>query len=227
METKKARASADAHETPISSLFKGKSGRHIFGSYSYVKYQYRGGFKQDLSSEEKVSLEHQQRRIIRLRSRLEQHAGSSSLFAQLRADRHAWKFQNSGLRGGENSKRNVRVATLAPEELDPDDPGKSPPEPDDGSDQVEREIRAGVMHFRDNGAFEWTGFDYEGPFAERYLGHFPDQKMSIHDLLHDREHNPFTAYKNDIKWFHFPVNHVQWVQVRQRSPASSAQLRVS
>lgn len=237
MASEEIHPGVDRSEYRVSSNFASESHRALFNIYSRTRYQDRSTFMQGLSSEEERWLESKVVDIDMLRSMLEKDEDSYRLFSQLQVAKYIMK-------GGRDRNRFARAARILVIESTRPKPNHdrrhSPPtalrDPEDGAGD---EIYAGVMHFHDtllgttgkeHGGdtegrdHEWSGLDYKGNFADRYLGHFPDQAIRIQYLLDDQEHNPFTAHKNRLRWFHFPVNHIQWVQVslQGRTPCSGS-----
>jgi hypothetical protein len=77
-------------------------------------------------------------------------------------------------------------------------------------------FRVGVMHFeeeKDGSGFHGTSYHN----GDMYSAEFPNQKVSIHDVLYNEEHNPFTCEKDRIKYLHFPANHMGWIEVTMLS----------
>jgi hypothetical protein len=60
----------------------------------------------------------------------------------------------------------------------------------------------------------WKPDTYEHP---KFIpeGKFPNQKISVHDLLEDTPDNPLTEDCNDdqLRYFHFPSNNMRWIEV--------------
>jgi hypothetical protein len=50
-------------------------------------------------------------------------------------------------------------------------------------------------------------------------GHFPNQKISIQQLLYNKSQTPLNRAENKIhiRYFHLPANNMKWVEVRART----------
>lgn len=73
-------------------------------------------------------------------------------------------------------------------------------------------FKAYVMHFRRE---EGTGYIGYTQKHDKYIGTYPDQKISVHELLEEANNNPLTATpdENTLRYFHLPTNHMRWVEV--------------
>jgi len=91
------------------------------------------------------------------------------------------------------------------------DPGPERSQPldvfPDGS--VNHDIKASIIYFKNSRPFDMPGVDNT----------FPNQKISIHDLLCDEgEINPLMQPCGDdiIRYFHLPANNMIWVEVSMK-----------
>jgi hypothetical protein len=75
----------------------------------------------------------------------------------------------------------------------------------------DKDFNAHCIQFRDSKAYTDEGRHSDG--TPLFQGRFPDQKISIHDLLHDPEVNPLKRLdsnnKNTIRYFHLPANNMK------------------
>jgi hypothetical protein len=82
-------------------------------------------------------------------------------------------------------------------------------------------IDVGVMHFRmGHGSLE--GVEYHHPFCR---GKFPNQKMSIRNVLWNTDHNPLVdcgRREDTINCFYFPANRMDWVEVSEPADTKNA-----
>jgi hypothetical protein len=70
---------------------------------------------------------------------------------------------------------------------------------------VDYDIKASMIYFKNSRPFDVPGVDHN----------FPNQKISVKDLLCDEEDNPLMQSCDDdmIRYFHFPANNMIWVEV--------------
>jgi len=70
---------------------------------------------------------------------------------------------------------------------------------------VDYDIKASMIYFKNSTPFDVPGVDNT----------FPNQKISVKDLLCDEENNPLMQSCDDdmIRYFHFPANNMIWVEV--------------
>jgi len=73
-------------------------------------------------------------------------------------------------------------------------------------------FKACAMHFKKS-LSGWVGTDHT---RDKYSGNFPNQKISVHDLLEGSDVNPLSEqYQSDyMRYFHFPTNNMRWIGVR-------------
>lgn len=74
-------------------------------------------------------------------------------------------------------------------------------------------FKAGAMYFRKRSDGTLMGVNSDN---NRYQGTFPNQKIPMKDILDDPENNPLTQKcpENIVRYFHFPSNNMDWIQVR-------------
>lgn len=79
-------------------------------------------------------------------------------------------------------------------------------------------LKASVMYFQkvegENSAWrEWTN-DHKAYGESK----FPNQKIAMHKILEDTTNNPLMepCPENCIRYFHFPTNNMQWIEVSSR-----------
>ncbi|RYP01782.1 hypothetical protein DL764_006069 [Monosporascus ibericus] len=73
-------------------------------------------------------------------------------------------------------------------------------------------LKARVMHFRlDKEANTLVGHNYKHPNCE---GRFPNQKISMHNILEEPNGNPLMQEcpQDSIRYFHFPTNNMSWIE---------------
>lgn len=88
----------------------------------------------------------------------------------------------------------------------------------DTEDDVELEplygLKANAMFFKKaKDKDTWVGRNSD---HRRYTGHFPNQKISMHEILHEPDDNPLRqeCSPDEIRYFHFPTNNMSWIEVR-------------
>lgn len=82
-------------------------------------------------------------------------------------------------------------------------------------DSVDYDIKASIIYFKYSQPFDVPGVDNT----------FPNQKISVKDLLCDEEEiNPLMQPCDDdtIRYFHLPANNMIWVEVRVDFPSALA-----
>lgn len=75
------------------------------------------------------------------------------------------------------------------------------------------EFRAGVMYFKKVEEGKWRGEQCQD--VDPSSGDFPNQKIKMDTILSDTAKNR-KLFKRDgqsIKYFHFPANHMEWIEV--------------
>lgn len=75
------------------------------------------------------------------------------------------------------------------------------------------EFKVGVMYFRKEGHGQWRGEQYED--IDSSSGEFPNQKVKMDTILSNTAKNRkiFERDEGSIKYFHFPANHMEWIEV--------------
>ncbi len=155
----------------------------------------RKQFFHDLPPEGQQRIARQNSRIAALRERLERSAAApgggepSAAVARLGAFKAAL--------------REWRVAVGRPA---PSAPAPSAsPWPDDGDGEVDADVKASVICFRDGEPFDVPGVP----------GTFPSQSLTVRQLLAaDPAHNPLMQPCPDgvVRYFHLPANNMVWVE---------------
>lgn len=78
------------------------------------------------------------------------------------------------------------------------------------------EFRAGVMYFKKGKEGKWRGEQCKD--VDPSSGDFPNQKINMDTILSDTAKNRklFERDEWSIKYFHFPANHMEWIEVSIR-----------
>lgn len=79
------------------------------------------------------------------------------------------------------------------------------------NDDPAHDVNAYFMFFKKHGD-EWKGENYRGKKFSEYEK-FPNQRMSVHEALHDDTHNPFKPICDEngisyLRYIHIPANHM-------------------
>lgn len=75
------------------------------------------------------------------------------------------------------------------------------------------EFKVGVMYFKKEDDRQWRGEQYED--IDSSSGEFPNQKVKMDTILSNTVENRklFERDEESIKYFHFPANHMEWIEV--------------
>lgn len=89
-------------------------------------------------------------------------------------------------------------------------------EPDEKIREPIDEFRAGVMYFKKDTDGKWHGEQCKD--VDPSSGDFPNQKIKMDTILSDATKNCefFKRDRERIKYFHFPANHMEWIEVSIR-----------
>jgi hypothetical protein len=96
----------------------------------------------------------------------------------------------------------LRKSTQGPEEQNSGDANMTEEPPG--------EFKAGLMYFEKTPVGNWCGKKYEDDSL--LSGDFPNQKMKMKDILSTTNHQLFKCEPDKIKYFHFPANHMEWIE---------------
>jgi len=172
-------------------------------------------------------VQHEIDRIEETRLRFEAYDDKRHMFDALRESQRAWRnevaeniddYLEENLEKAHYEHRERDLALLRrlkinwessdkEERHSEDVPGRQPsdPEPDHG-------FKACAMYFRptDDG----TGWVGDSSNHTNYIGKFPNQKISVHQLLQHDEDNPLSKNEGSyLRYFHFPANNMSWIEV--------------
>ncbi|KAL6830087.1 hypothetical protein V8C40DRAFT_286055 [Trichoderma camerunense] len=75
------------------------------------------------------------------------------------------------------------------------------------------EFKVGIMYFEKERDGQWRGEQYED--IDSSSGEFPNQKVKMDTILSNTAKNRklFKRDKGSIKYFHFPANHMEWIEM--------------
>lgn len=192
--------SSAPHSTRISNLRLHYSGCIPIAS--------RRQFFESLPPESQTQIQTEERRISRLRAKLELNPGESSagpLLQQFKSLMHEYRSSKgrpadpAAWGGG----REAAAAWGGRDSAAPELPYFEVTEGHDGD--AEREVKAPVVFFREG----------EPLTDPRIGGTFPRQKVTVSELLADDEtSNPLMWEPDDgeVRYFHLPANNMTWVE---------------
>ncbi|PKK45763.1 hypothetical protein CI102_10194 [Trichoderma harzianum] len=74
------------------------------------------------------------------------------------------------------------------------------------------EFKVGIMYFKKENDRQWRGEQYED--IDSSSGEFPNQKVKLDTILSNTVKNRklFERDEESIKYFHFPANHMEWIE---------------
>lgn len=190
--------------------------KSITGSYHRIRVDMLPEYVKSLKDNDKEKLKVDARRIERSRIRLGKSESTSSLLRNVQDSFTEWrldaernpevKFLYSGVERIQHLKRldfvedTVNINGATEDEEDPT-----------------RDLKAGVLFFEQHG-IGWKKTTYHGHGFDKYE-QFPNQKITVHQALFGKDHNPFSETKDQqgrrhLKYIHLPANHMGWVEVR-------------
>jgi hypothetical protein len=185
-----------------------------------MKFAEREKWRQSLPAELQDKLKHEEQRISDIRKRFSRDKKKNDLLGNVRASFVEWR--NARINFLKEQPEDVRRASskFVRTPLDPRHNVRHKLEGEiDDVEEPLHEFRAGVMHFEKTGigaASGWRGtdFKYESVYGEElYSEKFPNQKIRMEDFLNHQDHNPFAVEPDRLKYFHFPANHMGWIEV--------------
>lgn len=160
-------------------------------------------------------LEDEEHRIMESRERLKKSSSRSGQLKELEALFWQWR-KEADLCTDEDKKLRAHSSADRTALVKPTIGCRGPPckgvrkveEDDDPAD----DLNVYFMFFKKNGE-EWKGEDYHEQRFPKYE-HFPNQRISVHDALHDAVHNPFKPIRDEktgkpyLRYIHIPANHM-------------------
>ncbi|KAK0653060.1 hypothetical protein B0T16DRAFT_455371 [Cercophora newfieldiana] len=194
-----------------------------------IRFNTRDEFMQQLKSSDPAKhkrVQHEIDRIDETRLRFETYDDKKFMFNALRESQRAWRDEvaenvddyideTRSKDRYEHQQRDLallgRLKRTWPlsekeEHQSDDDRRRQPkrPEPDHG-------FKACAMYFRP--AVDGTGWVGASAQHENFIGKFPNQKISVHQLLQRKEDNPLTKNEGGyLRYFHFPANNMSWIE---------------
>lgn len=157
-------------------------------------------------------IEDEEHRIMESRHRLDKSSSRNGQLKEL--NELFWKWREEADSCNDKEKRIPPLSSTNRESLIKPTIGCQKPsckgvrqasENDDPAD----DLNVYFMFFKKDGD-EWKGEDYHKPGFQKYE-HFPDQRISMRDALHDENHNPFKPIQTGeqyLRYIHIPANHM-------------------
>lgn len=155
-------------------------------------------------------LEDDERRIMKCRARVCKNPSTSELQNELQTSFRKW-WDEVKLRSGDEKilhswdgrKAHVKPNICTAACSDAREVGVK--------DDPAHDVNAYFMFFEKIGD-EWKGKDYRGQRFPKYEK-FPNQRISVHEALHDDIHNPFKPIHDEngkpyLRYIHIPANHM-------------------
>jgi hypothetical protein len=197
--------------------------------YLGLRFDKRTEFKNNLDAKRLKRVLHEEERIEQTRVNFAAYPRKQRMMERLKRARREWKIEvkerrkeyvetiQSQDRQPRYPKSWSRSQTLDLELLkrvedwkvddNPEDP-KLKPKP-----EMEYGFKACAIYFKKS-EDGWKPDTYKHP---KFLpeGKFPNQKISVHDLLQDTEDNPLSepCKEDQLRYFHFPSNNMRWIEV--------------
>lgn len=189
--------------------------RSVTKSYHRMEARKSKGYIDSLrNSDSKAKLEKledDERRIMECRTRLSKNPRTKKLQDELEVLFQKWWDETEG-RDPEVKKirhsRAERKALVKPNICSAS--GKHARDVGENDDPA-HDVNAYFMFFKRHGD-EWKGHNYRGQRFPKYEK-FPNQRITVHDALHDDTHNPFKPIHDEtgapyLRYIHIPANHM-------------------
>lgn len=186
--------------------------------YHRLRAEELSGFVHSLkdNEEDKFKLKMDARRVKRCRTKLAESKKTRVLFDEVHESFHQWRSEADGrpdvqFRWSAN-ERNSHFKDL--DFLDEDDIDADGGATEDAG--PEHDFIAGFLFFQKD-IIGWKKATYHGLGFNKHE-EFPNQKMTVHEALFGKEHNPFSETEDEgggrhLKYIHLPANHMGWVDV--------------
>ncbi len=183
----------------------GNGAKREIRQYYDLDFGGRERVRDTLSKTATKKIQDEEGRINRIRERFQRDPQKADLLKHLRDSFITWR-REAAVKPGTKIQAREPAARYTESHVDKEEKDMSFDEPLEG-------FKAGVMHFEkcEGG---WEGVDYRHPNPAYNTRGFPDQKISVDDLINNPDHNAFTHKGDRLKYFHFPANHMHWVEVR-------------
>lgn len=156
-------------------------------------------------------LEDDERRIKECRTRLSKSSKTKKLQDELESLFQKWWDEKEKLDPKGNKIRHSRAereALVKPNICSATGSDAKEVGPDD---DPAHDVNAYFMFFKKHDD-EWKGHNYHGQRFPEYEK-FPNQRITVHEALHDNDHNPFKPIHDEsgrpyLRYIHIPANHM-------------------
>ncbi|UKZ47530.1 hypothetical protein TrVGV298_001750 [Trichoderma virens] len=186
-----------------------------FRDYARLRFDKRAEIYGPMTEEQsriKKIIEEEKRRISKIRGRFNGNESKSKLFRNVAESRKALiphLKETATARRIFDHKMSIAHAEQEAE-------GDNPPTnlTLSGLNEPVEEFKAGVMYFEKEDDKKWQGKQCADVDDGSSSGEFPNQKLKMSYVLSNTP-NSLNLFKSDekkIKYFHFPANHMEWIE---------------
>lgn len=184
----------------------------ITKSYHRLRSEELRKFLDALEENQKEKLRIDARRVKKCRAKLEKSEKTKPLLDEVRESLDKWRTEAKG-RGDAKLKYAVEerdVHQKGPDVLGVDDIVL------ENDADPEHDFKAGFLFFQKHES-GWKKSTYHKDGFDEHEK-FPNQKLTVHQALYDKQHNPIYETKDEdgsrhLKYIHLPANHMGWVEV--------------
>lgn len=196
-------------------------------AYLGLRFDKRSQFKNKLTPEKLKRVVHEEERIEQTRVNFTSYEKKMAMMANLKEAKRDWKFEVKARReeyvkGIKDQVPRYPARWIREPKLDLDllERVKSwnANDVEEESDlrpktELEYGFKACAIYFQKNGS-GYEEFTHDNPKFQGAV--FPNQKMSVHNILKDEEGNPLAEVcpPDRLRYFHFPTNNMRWIEVR-------------
>ncbi|UKZ69360.1 uncharacterized protein TrAtP1_010368 [Trichoderma atroviride] len=183
--------------------------KHAFRDYARSKFDKRDDRKPDLPYLDVI--ESEETRISKIRGRFKEQPEKLKLLKNVAESRKSLIRHLSKKTG---KKATYKSSSLNEQEAESSNwlKNETAKELDEKIREPIDEFRAGVMYFKKGQEGKWHGEQCGD--VDPSSGDFPNQKIKMDTILFDtsKNHNLFKSDGESIKYFHFPANHMEWIE---------------
>ncbi|KAK0105805.1 hypothetical protein ONS95_004322 [Cadophora gregata] len=189
-------------------------------TYLSMRFDKRSDFITKLSEEKLRRVKHEEKRIDQTRVNFTSYERKKAMMEKLKAAKQGWRNEVMNkqeeyvakIRKDSSKFRNQKLDLELLERVklwkiaDNEEESGLQPKTD-----LEYGFKACAIYFQKNG----SGFEEYTHDNPKFLPSvFPNQKMSVHNILEDEPGNPLgeTCPSNRLRYFHFPSNNMRWIE---------------
>ncbi|RYP74975.1 hypothetical protein DL771_002623 [Monosporascus sp. 5C6A] len=188
-------------------------------AYLSLRRQYQSEFLRNLEEPQQRRVNRDLEKIKKVQGQFSSNANKKDLMEKLHRMKKEWRdevarnlgnFEREKLKKLEAADKGVTAQPQGAARV----PETAAPNPVEKGVKLEPlyGLKASAMYFELNGRTNtWVGYDYKHP---KYTGRFPNQKISMHEILNEPNGNPLMEEcpRDNIRYFHFPTNNMSWVE---------------